>query len=626
MISTMKPIFIKYCLAIAVLASVCACERGFLDQVPDDRLTEDDVFVNLNNTKMFLANIYANVPDEMSQRFVTTGNGYGNSGPWTGGSDEAEYAPWSTVPNQINLGTWDPSSGWVGTFWSRYYQGIRNASYFMAHIEECEPCGQGLVKQYKAEARGLRALYYYYLMRMFGPVILLSDDVIPPDAGLEEVVLPRNSFDECVEYVVAEMDAAAADLPNVAASSDAGRMTRSVMLAMKQEVLFLAASPLFNGNTDYAALQNVDGKQLISQEYSPAKWQRAATVAKAYIDEFVPVYHSLFRKNDNTGNFSAFLSCRDVMLESWNTEWILGRPGSDVTTRQYDMTPYHSGAVDGNRGGGGLGVTQRMVDAYFMANGQSPVTGYNPDGSPIVNPASGYLLTGTTSFRAPDDGQARETFNQWINREPRFYVGITYDGRLWINPNAQNLITYTRRTGNSGSSQSQWDFSPTGYIARKNMVVGDRGASGRALVLYRLANVYLNYAEALNEAEPGNIDILVYLNKIRERAGIPGYGDDPSLPVPASQDEMREAIRKERRVEFAFESVRWFDTRRWKIAEETDNGPQYGLNISADPPAFYNLVRFESRVFDKKHYLFPIPLDETLINNLLVQNTGWTAN
>jgi hypothetical protein len=188
------------------------------------------------------------------------------------------------------------------------------------------------------------------------------------------------------------------------------------------------------------------------------------------------------------------------------------------------------------------------------------------------------------------------------------------------------LLTFTRKTGNSGSSQSQWDFSPTGYIARKNMIVGDRGVGGRALVLYRLANVYLNYAEALNEYDPGNPDILNYLNKIRERAGIPGYGDEPAVPIPASQEEMREAIHKERRVEFAFESVRWFDTRRWKIAEDTDNGAQYGLDINSDPPNFYNVVRFETRVFEKKHYLFPIPLDETLINNLLVQNTGWSAN
>ncbi|MFZ6012202.1 MAG: RagB/SusD family nutrient uptake outer membrane protein [Bacteroidota bacterium] len=620
----MKLIKIKI-FALSALLCVCSCEEGFLDQVPDDRLTEADAFINRNNTEMFLANVYGNVPDEFAQRFVTTGTSHGNSGPWTGASDEAEYQSWSEVPNQINTGNWNPASTWVRTFWQRYYRGIRNATYFIANADQCSECGPDLVRQYKAEARGLRALYHFYLMRMFGPVPLIGDKIIAPDADINTILVPRGSMDECVDFVVSEFDLAAADLPPVASANTFGRMTRSVLMAYKQEVLLLAASPLFNGNTDYANLKNIDGKQLVSQQTDISKWQRAADAAKAYIDEFVPAYHDLFRKNDATGKFSAFLSCRDVMLESWNREWIFGRPSASVQTRQYEMTPYHAGALQESRGGGGLGATQRMVDAYFMDNGHSPILGYNADGTPIVNPSSGYLLNGTSTYQAPDDNQARETFNQWVKREPRFYAAITYDGRRWLNPNTPTLITYTRFTGNSGASQSQWDYSPTGYVVRKNMALGNWNVGGRALLLYRLANVYLNYIEALNEYNPGHNDILLYLNKIRERAGIPEYGST-DLPAPASQDEMREAIRKERRVELGFENVRWFDTRRWKIAEATDNGPFYGLNIRTDPPAFYNLSAFENRVFEKRHYLFPIPLQEVLINKQLVQNTGWTAD
>ncbi len=156
------------------------------------------------------------------------------------------------------------------------------------------------------------------------------------------------------------------------------------------------------------------------------------------------------------------------------------------------------------------------------------------------------------------------------------------------------------------------------------MVIGDWHNGGRGWVLYRLANVYLNYVEALNEAQPGNPDILKYLNLIRERAGVPQYGvGADALPVPASQSAMRDAIRRERRVELAFENVHFFDTRQWKIAEQTDNGPAYGLNINQDPPAFYNVVSFENRVFQKKHYLFPIPQNEINIDKALVQNAGW---
>ena len=622
----MKTFKIKIYVLVVLIGVSSSCDEGFLDQVPDDRLTEADVFVNKTNTEMFLANIYANIPDEFNQRFVTTGSGHGNSGPWTGGADEAEYQTWSPIPNQINTGNWNPASAWIRTFWQRYYRGIRNASYFIEKADQCKACDPDLIKRYKAEARALRSLYYYYLMRMFGPVPLLGDEVIPPDATLQSILIPRNSFDECVNYVASEFDKAALDLPSKPVNDLAyGRMTRSVVLAYKQEVLLLAASPLFNGNSDYAGLVNADGKILISQQYDPSKWQRASEAAKTFIDEFVPTQFDLFRKNDSQGSFSPFLSCKDVMLDSWNIEWIFGRPAASVSTRQYEMTPYHTDAsLQESRGGGGLGATQKMVDAYFMANGLSPVLGYNNDGTPIVNPASGYQVSGTSSFQAPDDNQARTIFNQWVNREPRFYVGITYDGRKWLNPNTPTLVTYTRYTGNSGASRSIWDFSPTGYVVRKNMASGNWNTGGRALVLYRLANVYLNYVEALNEHSPGHPDILLYLNKIRERAGIPEYGS-ANLPAPASQDQMREAIRLERRIELAFENVRWFDTRRWKIAEQTDNGSFYALNIRTDPPAFYTPTVFENRVFEKRHYLFPIPQQETLINKFLVQNSGWVA-
>lgn len=610
-----------YLLVSVLIASGTSCQDGFLDQVPDDRLTEDDIFISLNNTEMFLANVYSMIPDEAQQRFVTTSN----SGPWTGGSDEAEYAPWSTVPNNINVGNWNAGSDWVGTFWARYYQGIRNATYFMqyANAEQCSDCGTARIARYKAEARALRALYYYYLVRMFGPVVILGDEVLPADVQISELQMPRSSFDECVAYVISEFEKAAEVLPPTPIGGQYGRMTRSIMLAYKQELLTLAASPLFNGNADYAAMVNEDGKQLISQQYDEAKWQRAAAAAKAYLDEFVPTYHELFRKNNSSGDYSPFLSCRDVMLQSWNKEWIMGRSNAGVTSIQYEVTPYHSGASQESRGGGGLGATQQIVDAYFMSNGQAPILGYNNDGSPIVNPASGFQSTGFSMFQAPDDAQARETFNQWVNREPRFYVGITYNGRPWLNPNTPGLITYTYYTGNSGASQSQWDFSPTGYNTRKNIHLGSWYSGDRAFSLYRLAMVYLNYAEALNEYDPGHPDILTYLNLIRERAGIPGYGQTGDLPVPASQDAMREAIRQERQVEFAFENVRWFDVRRWKIAEETENGPTYGLDIHSDPPEFYDRTVFENRVFERKHYLFPLPQKEVLINLQLVQNTGW---
>jgi hypothetical protein len=139
-----------------------------------------------------------------------------------------------------------------------------------------------------------------------------------------------------------------------------------------------------------------------------------------------------------------------------------------------------------------------------------------------------------------------------------------------------------------------------------------------------MAQIFLDYAEALNESNTGNPEILTYLNMVRQRAGIPVYGSGATeVPAPVGKEQMREAIRAERRVELAFENVRFFDTRRWKIAEITDAGSFFGMNLNANGTAFYTKTLLENRVFRKRDYLFPVPLDEMLRNRLLVQNTGW---
>lgn len=587
-----------------------ACKKGFFDQVPNDRLTIDETFTNRATAERFLANVYSFIPDENGQRGVPGGRGAGTAGPWTGASDEAEYV-WSFVrSNDMNIGNWDANSSFVNDFWLRFYRGIRNASFFIENVNKVQDLDAGLMKQYIAEARALRAMYYFYLMRMYGPVVLIGDRIIAPDAPFDDVQLPRNSFDECVAFVTSELAAAAADLPTrVTSDQNTGRLTKGIALAFRIEALTFAASPLFNGNTDYATLKNPDGKQLISQTYDANKWKAAADAAKAFIGEFVPGTYNLYRKSDANG-FNPYLSFRDVMLDGWNSEVILGRPDSDVQSRQYEETPYHNGRANEVRGSGGLGATQNLVDAYFMKDGL-PITS-----SPL------YQSSGFTNFRAPYDDQARSTFNPWVDREPRFYVAITYSGSKWLNTNTGTVITELWANGNSGRVTGNNDYSPTGYIMRRNMSLGNWNVGGRSLVLLRLAQVYLNYIEALNESTPGDPDILRYLNMIRDRAGIPAYGTI-GVPVPAGQAAMRDAIRAERRVELAFENSRYFDTRRWKIAEQTDGGPMRGLNITQNLPAFYNVVTFENRVFNKRHYLFPIPQSDVNINRQMVQNTGW---
>lgn len=593
-----------YILVGIVLLSSC---KKYLDQVPDDRLTIEETFRTWATAQKFLNNVYLRVPDEFGQR---NPGDYNNRGLWTGGCDEADYVWGFVQSNSVNIGSWDAKSGFVGDYWTNFYRGIRAASVFIENADKITDLSPDLITQYKAEARALRAMYYFYLMRIYGPVVLMGEKPVEVDASLQ---MPRSSFDECVAYVISELETAAAQLPVIPNNDqDYGRISKGIALAFRANTLMYSASPLFNGNTDMAALKNTDGKQLISQSYDANKWRLAADAYKAFLDQFVPSTYSLFKKNNARGEFDPYLSCRDVFLTDWNPEVIFARPANSLNSRQYEMTPFHSGAPSSDlRGSGGLGATQNMVDAFFMKNGRS-----------IDDPLSQYVKTGYSDFTGPNETASSSIYNQWVNREPRFYVNITYDGSTWLNKSYGNIITRIYNTGNSGKATGNNDYSPTGYIVRKAQGLGKWDVGGRTLMLIRLAEIYLSYAECINEADPASPEALKYVNLIRERAGIPQYGS-AELPAPVGQAAIREAIRKERRVELAFENNRFFDVRRWKIAEQTENGPVYGLNIGADMPDFLQVVPFETRVFERKHYLFPLPADDVDNDKQLVQNPGW---
>jgi starch-binding outer membrane protein, SusD/RagB family len=598
---------LRYVFLVLLVLTFTSCSK-YLDQVPDDRLTIEQTFRTWATAQKFLADVYTRVPDEYGQR---NPGGDHNAGLWTGGCDEAEFVWGFVQSNNVNIGNWDANSGFVGDYWRNFYRGIRAASVFMQNADQITDLSPQLITQYKAEARALRAMYYFYLMRIYGPVVILGEDPMSTSASIQ---VPRNSFDECVAYVTSELDKAAADLPVKPTAGDQGlgRITKGIALAFKANALLFAASPLYNGNTDLAGMTNKDGKQLISQTVDVNKWKTAADAYKAFLDQFVPGTYSLYVENGADGKPDPYLSCRNVILNDWNSEVIFARVESSIGPRQYELTPYHNGQSSRDvRGSGGLGATQNMVDAFFMANGRS-----------IDDPASGYVNSGYSDFQTPYDTHTKSIYNQWVNREPRFYVDITFDGSTWLNTSYGEITTRLYNTGNSGKQTGGGDYSPTGYIVRKAMGLGAWDMNGRTDILLRLAEIYLSYAECVNEYDPANPDALKYLNLIRERAGIPQYGS-ADLPAPVGQDAMRQAIRKERRVEMAFENCRFFDVRRWKIAEQTENGPIYGLNISSDMPGFLNVVPFETRVFSKRHYFFPIPTNDVNNDRELIQNPGW---
>ncbi|RAJ08264.1 putative outer membrane starch-binding protein [Chitinophaga skermanii] len=576
---------ISYTSIFLVFAMLTACSK-FLDQVPNDRQTIEEVFQKKKPSEEYLANVYNYVRDESDQW---------NGNPWTGNVDEINvaWAKWTIY--QVNVGNFSPGTSPFYT-WQSYYNGIRSATYFINHIDGNKEMlaldGQKLIDQYKAEARFLRAYFYFMIIRQYGPAVLIGDTELPADAPSIDMMLPRNTFDECVDYIVAELDKAATVLPLTPATDrDFGRATKGAALAIKSRVLLYAASPEYNGNPDFASFVSTEGKPFISQAADRERWKKAADAAKAVIDLNI---YKLYE--DPSGD--PVKSYRGIHLVPWNDESIFVRKDNDLWNWDYNCSLRSAG------GWNGISPVQEMVDAYFMK-----------DGLPISKSPL-YSETGFTNG----------VYNMYINREPRFYASILYNGARYKGGSiTQDSITVDLTySGKDGKKNGGEDYSHTGYLVVKNVSPETNRLAGisnnRPYVLARLGEIYLNYAEALAEYGGNDAEALKYLNLIRKRAGIPQYGGG-EVPAVSGAD-LIAAIRAERRIELAYECHRWFDVRRWKIVKSIMKD-LHGMNVNKDGTEFYQRVVADSRAWRDAYYWFPLSQFEIDRGLKLVQNPGY---
>ena len=593
--------YIIACLLAGSGALMTSC-GDYLDIVPDNVISLEEIFKTRKGAEEFLNTAYATLPREWD--------------PTDGCAaicDEMDF-PWAEYEeNSINEGGMSPSKGWRQK-WGGYYKAIRTAATFISHIDMCQDVNitDKLKAQYKAEARFLRAYYYFCIFRWYGPFVIMPEVEVDVDGSIDEMSIPRSSVDECVQYIYNELEKACNEgLPDwYEESTDYGRATITAARAIQSRLLLYAASPLYNGNTDYANFKDQDGNQLVNQTYSDKKWQDAAKAAKAFIDRYTDRF-ALYTENKEDGSIDPYASYQQLFLTGWNNEIIWARNNCSFWS-------FEANAPRFCNGWSGWDPTQNIVDDYFTSKGlpiaDEPYADKDPD----------YTTEGTC---ATTIGYApKGTSNMYVNRESRFYVSICFDNSKWVaTKNAATCELYFG--GNTGHTGKTRNYSTTGYILRKysNPSVdwkNSQNVSNRQQALFRLAEIYLNYAEALNECD----EVLKYVNKVRERAGLPGYGDGPEFIMLKSKEKeaIRELIRRERRIELAFENHRFYDVRRWKIMEETDKCI-YGLNISATRPLFYQVIKTEDRPHDFKYYLWPIPQSEIYKNKRLVQNPGWQA-
>ena len=497
----------------------------------------------------------------------------------------------------------------------------------------------------KNEAKFLIAYNNYCRLTVWGAVPVQEGTT---NLESDSLMIGQTPFDDVVRDTEAKLLEAAKGLPPFYTDAKKyGRATSIMCYAIRARLLLFAASPLVNGNSDYSNYRNNKGQLIFNPAYDPAKWEKAAKACKELIDLAAANGHGLYKEYNSDGTIDPYMSFQNMLFVTanrGNNEILF--PRAWVNSDSYDEHAQPRGTA----GNGGLGVSQTLVDAFYMKNGLAPIKGYNADGSPVINPASGYTETGfsdaddkekTKWIEGAPDGSAKNATNvitpagtskMYCNREPRFYITVLYNG-AWFRREGRNTQFYSG--GYDGGPTH--DAPSYGYLVRKKVSPDvdprQRVHPYRPGVLYRMGDAYLDYAEALNECDPGNPDIVKYLNLIRERAGIPQYGTGAGyVPVPGNQEEMREAIHHERRVELACENgTRWFDLRRWKEAEKQLTGTFYGMNFAgtlnsdnkSNPKSYFVRTPVMTRSFSKKNYWMPIPQDDIDKNPNLRQLPGW---
>lgn len=664
----------KYFLLLASLLTLSGCD--FLDKEPDDMKTDSMVWSNRNEVFKYLTNCYAALPMDNLHAYD----------PWLGCSDECDIT-WSTyITYGINLGNWNPSTDFY-TKWNTYYKAIRATFVFENNVGKCGELASDLKNRYTGEVLFLRGYYYFLLLRQYGPVVLIKQQM---DNDADFSGMARSPFDECVDYVCELMDRAEKLLPMGYASGadELGRATIPACRAVKSMALLLAASPQWNGNPEYADFVNYDGTHLASLSYSEDKWKKAADAAKAVID-CSELYGStsglkLYTNADiNSSAFNPYKSYYDLFNNGWNSEIIFGSIDQGTVAWNDRGERYgwmvHCLPTGVNNNMGGVAPTLRLVDAFYMENGRTiddPQSGYIEEGfatkdGPHYNPnnrtnsedgLNGRVKWIEDLMNLDAWGHAAGDWNMFCNREARFYASINYNHRVVLsistsaelrnkynasNPDQQDgwgrTELYYGGTSNSGSGLN---YPMTGFLTQKRIVNSDfynYTLPGKYVSIYiRYAQILLDYIEALNEYDPNNADIQKYWDQIRKRAGLPSIFE--TYPeIKGNKDQQREYILRERQVELNFEGDRYYTTRRRWLSSTEDNGGatddrkygdggrMWGLSIRGGDPKtnnfksteFYKRTSFETRVFRKEYYLFPIPQSEIDKSPALVQNPWW---
>lgn len=558
-------------IACCVALLSAACDGDILDIPPQDRIAEGAVWSDVSLITAYHTELYNAIPHGFYIHMYSkyTDEAY-NSAPCCGAD---LFARNTFTPD--NIGGVAGGDFWGGHmyYWDRGYQYIRKVNTFLERMDAGE-LDFTAKPRLVAEAKFLRAFIYFELFKRYGgvPIVTVAYDL----SATEDVSFQRNTVDEVVAFIEQDLDEAMADLPERYNSTDAnyGRATQDAAMALRSRVLLYAASPLHNPGNDRQ------------------KWQRAADAAEA-----------LFARG-----YTLHPSYRELFIlptGAAQNEYIFTRNFTATNGHQAPMhnLPRRYGAYGGWWASNG--PTQNLVDDYDMINGEPPFLGAY--GSRTINPASGY-----------------EPTDPYANRDPRFEASIIHNGSVYRGDRFEMWISEDGETWGFDSYKQSGDNPRGNYVLKKFMPEEDVPLSWQTTYTnpwphFRLAEIYLNYAEA--QFELGNeAAAREYVSLVRARVGMP--------PIPASVtgEALRDRIRNERRIELAFEGHRFFDIRRWLIAAEVENTPIRGMDIErtdAGELLFTPVELLVKAPYEEKMNLLPVATDEVRRNPELTQTPGW---
>jgi hypothetical protein len=622
----------------------CSC-NDYLSIVPDDIPSMEHVFNSHTTTEQFLFTCYSYLPNPAdllaTQGMMSSRECWFRPEGWywlAGDSNGGNFYTWHIargLQNSNNPYTnyWDGGQGGIPLF-----NAIRDCNIFLENIDNAVDVEPYEKKRWTAEVKFLKAFYHYYLMRMYGPIPVIREN-IPVGALTKEVQVYREPLEDVANYIVSLLDEAYSEkeLPAsiINEAEELGRITKPIVLSIKAQVLTLMASPLFNGNPTYRNFADKRGILLFPQEYNPDKWRVAAEALKAAINcAENEDNRSLFRFEDPMMQLSPALqqelTIRDAITERWNNEIIWASTKSEDMLQRLSTVP--TSATDSWMHVAAVSPTLDVAELFYTDNGL-PI---QEDKEYLIAYPDIYVTSKATAVDADYIREGFETANLHFHREPRFYASLTFDGGYYFgNGNVKRNIDM--KYGTTGGKRGPDRYSITGYFPKKlvnrESVYSSNGWTSHFYTYpyIRLADLYLLYAEVLNEvkATPDE-EVYYYIDKVRERAGLKGVEETWNSTVSihpeyiANKDRMRDIIHRERLIELAFENTPYWDILRWKEGEKRWNGTVRGWNVNGkSTDSFYNVTTIGTTSFSYKDYLTPISLGSLDRNTNLVQNPGW---